>query len=429
LSANSHSSTLKSLSFRRSQYYSPFPGQLHRDFPCFPLKIPNSHSRRFSSASQRSNGRGNDSSFQTAVFVGRAVARIVPQLYKSAPVQQFLGKNPKLMWILVIIPAVGAVLLLISHAERVPFSGRLQFLFLNSAAELNLGSQAAEQVIQRENQRILGPENPTSQQVQEITRRILRVAAENPELSGKAEISKVPWRVSVIESNVANAFVLPNGDIFVYTGLLPLVESENGLAVVLAHEITHALAHHSNEKMGFVALLMIAAEFVRGSLESQQREANPLRSAVEFGLLSLVQLLLPLSHSRKMESEADRIGLELAANSGYNPAAGVRVWENMKKRGEKSKQPPAWLSTHPAHEHRIENMQRWAAELQPNYRAALQNYNLKNYEDRPIIYHPTKSSTQLEQWDKLLGSEALSQQSSSLIAGPFQDLFKQQQNR
>ena len=169
------------------------------------------------------------------------------------------------------------------------------------------------------------------------------------------------WEVNVITSDEVNAWCMPGGKIAVYTGLLTkLSPTDDELAAVMGHEIAHALREHGRER---------ASEQM-----AQQLGVGVLGVALGLGDLgaqltqTLLDVTLSLPHSRTQETEADRIGVELAARSAYDPRAAVSLWEKMGKLG--GGKPPEWMSTHPSDQNRISDLQSYSARVMPLYEAA-----------------------------------------------------------
>jgi predicted Zn-dependent protease len=151
----------------------------------------------------------------------------------------------------------------------------------------------------------------------------------------------------------------------VYTGIIPVCETETGLAVVLGHEIGHALAHHgaermAQEKMAQVGQLAAGASLSGLDPEQQRQIMGVINAGAKFGVL--------LPYSRKHESEADKLGLYMMAVAGYDPREAPRFWKRMAARGGKA--PPEFASTHPGHGRRIADLERWLPEVMPLYEAA-----------------------------------------------------------
>lgn len=183
-----------------------FPASSRR--PCLLLLIP-----RRSQHQQQARGRDNTAIFQLLVVGIRFIARTLPFLWRNERVQAFYRRYPKSVLFLLVIPAGAVALLLASSASFVPYSNRLHFTFLGPASEQSLSLQAYQEVISSERERLLPPNDATVQQVKRVAGDILRVAVQDGVIDGS---NMGDWQVNVIESNVANAFVLPSGQIFVY---------------------------------------------------------------------------------------------------------------------------------------------------------------------------------------------------------------------
>lgn len=198
---------------------------------------------------------------------------------------------------------------------------------------------------------ILPPNHPASRYVKKVAQRIIEA------LPPGLVPDDTKWSVHVINAPIANAFVLPGGEIFVFTGLLPIAGSEDGLAAVLGHEIAHKVARHVAEKMSFYQFASIALGLFQVLLTGDLH--IPFSGIVK-------DLLVFLPFSRKCEIEADYIGLLLMAQACYDPAEAVQVWRRMEAQ-ENGPKPPAFLSTHPGHRQRIEKMREWLPEARRRY--------------------------------------------------------------
>lgn len=166
------------------------------------------------------------------------------------------------------------------------------------------------------------------------------------------ELKGYAWEFNVVESPEINAFCMPGGKVVVYTGILNVTKNEDALAVVMGHEVAHALANHGNERMsqGLIAQLGLTALDV--ALQSKPQETRAMLMSAA-GAATQVGVLLPFS--RKHESEADEIGLYLTAMAGYNPNEAAPFWQRMNQQGGGSR-PPAFLSTHPDPKKRSEDL-------------------------------------------------------------------------
>lgn len=204
--------------------------------------------------------------------------------------------------------------------------------------------------------------SPEWQKVNEITQRIIRavdVYQKQVPPSQRpyefADTSNFNWEVNVIKSSKKNAFAMPGGKMAIYTGILPVAENDDGLAVIIGHEVAHVLMRHGRERvvknMSVALALQVASNQVR-----DKEYANLLKYA---GIGANVGLILPWS--RGDEVEADQLGLALATIAGYNPEQAVTLWQNMSKGSTGA--PPEFLSTHPSHATRIRNIQVWAPQI------------------------------------------------------------------
>ena len=159
------------------------------------------------------------------------------------------------------------------------------------------------------------------------------------------------WEVVVFEDPQANAFALPGGKIGVYTGLLQVAQTQDQLATVLGHEVAHVLAGHGNERMSTTYATQTGLQAIQ-ALAGGTSSPNAERALALLGVGAQVGVLLPFS--RAQEAEADRLGLDLMARAGFDPQQSVVLWKNMAKAG--GGQPPEFLSTHPSHQSRIQDL-------------------------------------------------------------------------
>ncbi|MFZ4769339.1 MAG: M48 family metallopeptidase [Ferruginibacter sp.] len=181
--------------------------------------------------------------------------------------------------------------------------------------------------------------------------------------SKPVDLSGYKWEFNLVENKEVNAWCMPGGKVVVYSGLLPVTQNEAALAVVLSHEITHAIAQHGNERMSQVAIAQGLQ--VAGDIFTQNKtQANSIFNNV-FGPAASVGVLLP--NSRKQEYEADRYGLIFSAMAGYNPQEAVPFWERMAAAGGTNK-PPTFLSSHPADQDRIAQIKKYMPEALSYYK-------------------------------------------------------------
>src|SRR5438874_9443958 len=242
-----------------------------------------------------------------------------------------------------------------------PYTHRQQLELVSVSQEKAMGVQAYTQVLN-------DPKIQISHDPREVAP-VKRVAAriiEAAKVSLYAETAKqFEWEVTVIKDDkTMNAFALPGGKIAVYTGIFPVAKNEAGLAAILGHEVTHALARHGAERMSQGLLAQIGLEAASIALGSGTNPAVAQATMAALGLGVNVGVLLPFS--RAHESEADHIGLLLAAQAGYDPHEAIHVWERMEQVSKG--QPPEFLSTHPGHGTRIKQLEEWMPEALSYYR-------------------------------------------------------------
>lgn len=240
--------------------------------------------------------------------------------------------------------AVAAVLAGCATNE---YTGRRQLMLVDEKTETQLGVTAYQEAL---SQGHVSTDPAEVQPVRRVGERIAQ-AANKPEFR---------WEFNtLVDDKTMNAWCLPGGKIAFYTGIFPVLEDEAGMAFVMGHEVGHALMHHGAERMSQNMVAGGAATLAGAALGATDTKNSEMVLAA-FGALTNVGVLLPFS--RKHESEADAIGLDLMAKAGYDPRAGVRVWKKMSELT--GQQPPQWLSTHPSHETRIRDLEeRMAAAL------------------------------------------------------------------
>ena len=228
-----------------------------------------------------------------------------------------------------------------------PETGRTARLGLTDQQEDVLGVQGFREVVSQSHVVTSGP---AYDQVLRVSGRLARV------MTGTVHFD---WQVAVVDAPTQNAFCLPGGKICVYTGILPLTRTDDGLAVVLGHEMAHATCHHSAERVLHQNMTQAAMLGVQGSLSDldyQQRRTlmGLIGAGAQYGVL--------LPFSRAHESEADLVGLKYMARAGYDPHEAVAFWTRMAKASDGNTQ-PEFMSTHPLHETRIRQIEEWLPEV------------------------------------------------------------------
>lgn len=164
------------------------------------------------------------------------------------------------------------------------------------------------------------------------------------------------WEYNLVKDETVNAWCMPGGKIVFYTGILPICQGETGVAVVMGHEVAHALADHGAQRMSAGTLQQIGA--VAGNIAIQDPEKRNMFNQA-YGIGSQLGVMLPFSRSH--ETEADRIGLQIMAIAGYDPYEAAELWKRMKAQSG-GQSPPEFMSTHPSNDTRINNLTAWAPE-------------------------------------------------------------------
>jgi predicted Zn-dependent protease len=235
------------------------------------------------------------------------------------------------------------VLLFLGACVTTPVTGSSGFNLFSPAQDVELGREAYQEVLAEGKLVKSGPE---LQMVRRVMDRLVAVSDDRG----------YEWEVNLIDDpKMVNAFALPGGKMAVYTGILPVCGGEAGLAVVMGHEIGHVVAQHGTQRVS----RSMGAQMVLEMVDLGQWK--DLASA-SYGLL------LEMPWGRGDESEADHIGLVYMARAGYDPREAVSFWSRMSQGG--GSQPPEFLSTHPAHETRIRDLERLMPEALAIYQTA-----------------------------------------------------------
>jgi predicted Zn-dependent protease len=262
---------------------------------------------------------------------------------------------------IILIVLIAAFL---AACAQVPITGRRQLDLIPSSTLLAMSFQQYDQFLR---------ENELSDNVQQT--RMVKEVGEN--IAGAVErflkqndmadhIQGYQWEFHLIASDDVNAWAMPGGKVVIYEGLMPVARDRNGLAVVMGHEIAHAVAEHGSERMSQGLLAQFGSVALAEALRNRPAQTQQLWM-VAFGLGAQVGVILP--YSRLQESEADRLGLIFMAMAGYDPREAVGFWTRMteKKGGAGA---PEFLSTHPSDQKRIKNIKELIPEAMEYYRPA-----------------------------------------------------------
>ncbi len=247
--------------------------------------------------------------------------------------------------------------------STVPITGRRQLDLIPQSTMLSMSFEQYSAFLK---------ENPVSQDpvatamVERVGRRIQKaVETYFAQKKLSSQLQGYAWEFHLVESKEVNAWCMPGGKVVVYTGILPYTQDENGLAVVMGHEIAHAVARHGNERMSQALLTEMGGMALAKALEEKPEKTQMLWMAA-FGIGAQVGVLLP--YSRLHENEADYLGLVFMAMAGYDPNVAVEFWKRMAR--SVGPKPPEFLSTHPSDETRIRKIQSAIPEVMKYYKKA-----------------------------------------------------------
>ncbi len=241
-------------------------------------------------------------------------------------------------------------------------TGRKQLRLLPEA-DLQSMAKTEYQSFLTQNKIVQTTVSKDAEMVSRVGKRIAAAITTYYTQQGKGDILQgYQWEFNLVNSNEVNAWCMPGGKVVVYTGILPVTQNEAGLAVVMGHEIAHAIAQHGNERMS-QQLLAEGIGTVGSVLTSGNSTVSNIFNTV-YAPGAQIGVLLP--NSRKQELEADKFGLVFAAMAGYNPNEAAPFWERMSKLSGGQK-PPEFMSTHPSDETRIQKVQEYAKEAMKYY--------------------------------------------------------------
>lgn len=231
-----------------------------------------------------------------------------------------------------------------THLEATPYTDRLRFVALTSDDERKLGELAFNQLLEEHETNFIPDHHHFVAHVTEVAQRII----------GASDRPDIKWEVRLIDSPITNAFAIPGGKIFVFSGLLNVTQNDDGLAFILGHEVAHVLARHGAEQMA-VGRVMLGVSVLLSALFGD--------NIGSFVLARVISLLTELQYSRNMEKEADYIGLLLMYKAKYNINEAPKVWERMTQVTGGEDHGTSYLDTHPSHGDRIIEINKWIEEI------------------------------------------------------------------
>ena len=258
---------------------------------------------------------------------------------------------------------IGAFASVFAACTQNAITGRKQLTLLSESELQNMALQEYRQFLSQN--KVVNPSaNRDAEMVRRVGQRLTSAITRYYTQQGLAnELEGFQWEYNLVDANQVNAWCMPGGKIVVYTGLLPVTQNEAALAVVVGHEIAHAVAKHGNERMS-QAMVAEGLGAVGGALTSGNARVNSIFNSI-YGPGATIGVLLP--NSRKQELEADKFGLIFTAMSGYNPQEAIPLWQRMQQ-ASNGQRPPEFLSTHPTEENRIARLQQLMPEALKYYK-------------------------------------------------------------
>ena len=246
--------------------------------------------------------------------------------------------------------SLGLLLLLVFACAKNPFTGKSTLALVPNSEILPSAFQQYDQFLS-ENKVVKGTAD--AKRIETVGMKIKTAAERWLNANGQADYLKnYKWEYNLVQDDAVNAWCMPGGKIVFYTGILPICKDDTGIATVMGHEVSHALANHGQQRMSAGILQQLGAAGV-GVATGGKSEATQQIAMTAYGATTQYAGMLPFSRSH--ESEADKIGLTLMAIAGYNPDTAVAFWERMSANSG-GQAPPEFMSTHPSDQTRIANI-------------------------------------------------------------------------
>ena len=277
----------------------------------------------------------------------------------------------KKVMIVMLLSALAVV-----SCEKVPLTGRKQLILVPNNDMLSMSFTQYKQFL--DTSRVVPSSSGDAEMVTRVGDRIRQAVEQYMNANGYSKrLEGFKWEYHLVQSGQVNAWCMPGGKIVVYSGILPYTQNEAGLATVLAHEVSHAIAEHGNERMseGLVANGLLQAGQVATGIATSARSAQTQAIFQQaFGVVGPLayQFGVGLPHSRRQESEADHLGLIFMSMAGYDPNEAITFWSRMAK-ASAGKAPAEFMSDHPSDQRRIADLQKLLPEAQKYYSGSRRN--------------------------------------------------------
>ncbi|MGM9698193.1 MAG: M48 family metallopeptidase [Prevotella sp.] len=271
---------------------------------------------------------------------------------------------------LIILSAVVAILASCGTSSTVPITGRKQNILVSDEQVLSLSNQQYQEYMKSAK---ASTNAVNTAMVKRVGQNIANAVVSYLQQNGlAAEVSNYKWEFNLVQDKNVNAFCMPGGKIVVYEGLLPVTKDESSLAIVVGHEVAHAVAKHSAERLSNELRKQYGSQILGAVLQGAGASTNLQNiSSTVFGIGTT---LGGAAYSRSQESEADRLGLIFAAMAGYDPSVAVTFWQRMASATGSNY---SILSDHPSDQTRIKNIQGWLPEAQQYYKPATKSTSTK----------------------------------------------------
>jgi predicted Zn-dependent protease len=257
--------------------------------------------------------------------------------------------------------AFSAAAILLVACSIVPITGRKQMNLLPESMVVEMGLTSYNDFLKANK---LSTDAVNTQMIKRVGGKLSAATEQFLKNNGlESMISNFKWEYNLVEDKTVNAWCMPGGKIVFYTGILPLTQNETGAAVVMGHEIAHAVAKHGNERMSEGLIQQLGGVALAVALKDKPAETQQLFMTA-YGIGTTVGVMLPFS--RNQEFEADRIGLIIMAMAGYDPNEAIPFWQRMAAMSKAA--PPAFLSTHPSDANRIAQIRKNMPEAMKYYK-------------------------------------------------------------
>jgi len=275
---------------------------------------------------------------------------------KKKSTMRYFNRSGRFLIFIIFLALIAAA------CTKVPITGRNQLNLVPASQMMSMSFQQYDEFL-KENK--LSTNTQQTAMVKSVGQKIKTAVEKYFNDKGmKSQLNGYQWEFNLIESQEANAWCMPGGKVVFYTGILPITKDETGMAVVMGHEVAHAIAEHGSERMSQGLLTELGGMALAVALQEKPEQTQAMWMTA-FGVGSQVGVLLPFS--RLHESEADKLGLIFMAMAGYNPNQAVSFWERMAQM-KGGQAPPEFLSTHPSDATRIAQIKKWLPEAMTYYK-------------------------------------------------------------